>query len=144
VAKIVNIDEMIPEDVEIVYRGKTYVIPGDVDGATVFTLLNAFRELAILGTAARGGEDVSRKLDTVAKRLNKLLLGLFQISDPTLTELPFGTKSLPIVVREILVSFGLVPADDAVDPPTPKASIPKTRKPSSARSRKPARSRSAS
>lgn len=143
-AKIVNIDQMIPEDVEIVYRGKTYTIPGDVDGETVFTLLNQFRALAILGAESREGEDVTKKLDTAAKKLNELLLGLFQITDPELKELPFGTKSLPLVVREILVSFGLVQEDDAADPPKRATSIPKTRKPSSARAKRPAKSRSAS
>lgn len=120
-ANVVNIDEVLGEDLELVYRGETYTVPADLDGQTVFKLLSMYGNIAKLADDPRAN---AAKLEKIAQEMNDTLLGLFQLRRPELKELPFGTKSLPVVLREILKQLGVGP--EAGDPAGPPKRKPQT------------------
>lgn len=113
-ANIIQLDSLVPEDLEFTYRGESYVIPGDLDGETVLKLFRMFGQLAQL--MAKAGEDPgtetdARKAATEMRRISadvdKTLLELFRLRQPGIEKLPFGVKTMPIVIKTILEHLGL-------------------------------------
>jgi hypothetical protein len=127
-ARIIDLDAVVPEDIEFNYRGDTFAIPGDIDVEQTFRIIRMFEE-------AQTAEEEGASLD-VRERLNLIvrdeLLALFQVRDPELIELPFGTIAYQHVLVTVLTQLGLqVMSPEAVNPPTPKTptrAIPKSRR----------------
>jgi hypothetical protein len=120
-AEIVDLDALVPDDIEFKYQGKTYTLPGDIETERVFQLFKLFRELL----DAQQGTDVDPE-DVVAAVANvkRVLLELFQQRDPELKEVPFGVSALPIVMQRLLQRLGVnVSEDGEASPPVGK--VPK-------------------
>jgi hypothetical protein len=115
-ARIVNLDDYVPEDVDFTYRGSNYILPGDVDVDQTFELLSLFIE----AEDAQAG-DLKRK-HAYNKKVQATLLKLFQVRQPELENLPFGQMALSVVLRETLVVLGLIVVEP--DPPVPPAPAP--------------------
>jgi hypothetical protein len=118
-AEIVDLDALVPDDIEFHYQGGTYVLPGDIATERVFQLFKLFKELL----EAQKGDDVDPE-DVVkaVSSVKRVLLELFQQRDPELKEVPFGTSALPIVMQKLLQRLG-VSIDEAgeASPPDGKA-----------------------
>ena len=111
----IELDEVIPEDITFAYKGKEYVIPGDIDVDTTFDLI------ALLG---RHGE-AEEKGDTpevraVNKEVEQKLLYLFRQRDPELEALPFGVIGYRFVLAQVLTSLGLLIVEEPATPPKPR------------------------
>lgn len=133
-ARIVDINALVPEDIVIRYGTppKDYRLPGDLSVETVFRLFEMFQALTTV-TGSDAGEVVGELRQRFGDIEHELLL-LFQQRDPKLEKLPFGIGALGQVLRVILGQLGLTVTDENPTPPTPT--------PSSARTRsKPARKR---
>lgn len=128
-AEIVDLDELVPDDIEFHYRGQTYLIPGDMESEQVLLLYKLLTELDKLATA-EGGEDVKR-LERQNRRVKQALLPIFQLRQPALKELPFGGLSLRIVIRQLLTQMGMIAIaePEPADPPTAPAKKPAMRVP---------------
>ena len=129
-AQITNLNELVPEDIVFQYGNPPveYVVPGDLDGETVFKLFRMFGSLAeLMGANVDDAAKTSRHVNRLSREVDATLLALFQIRQPDLEKLPFGFKSMPIVIRTIMQHLGLGVADDPS--PAPK------RKPQTGRKR---------
>lgn len=143
-AEIVQLDDLVPEDIVFVYREEEYVVPGDLDTETTLRVFKYLRNLVTLRDSREQG-DIPAEADVVkaASALQELLLSIFQIRNPSLTSIPFGAKSLPIVTERILGLLGIsTAAEDLVEEgapvPTGRASrSPKKSSPVSASKRTP-------
>lgn len=146
-AQIVNLDELVGGDLVFKYNDQDYKIPGDVSTAKVFEMFQAFSELQGM-TLTEDEEGIARAQELI----NSTLLSLFQVRQPDMEELPFGVRTLPIVIQEIMKLFGVDIVDDgdgsdALPPAptsrrsrttkssqTPKRAVPKSRRSSGSRS----------
>lgn len=122
----INLDDVVPEDIEFDYRGKTYTISGDLDVETTFKLIGLFGDLADAEVAGDRKKQLS-----VNGKLEQLLLDLFKEHDPSLEKLPFGVVAYRNVVTQLLGSLGLevIGGDPPADPskPTAKKRAPRRR-----------------
>lgn len=130
---IIELDSLVPDDIEIKFKGETYTIPGDLDTPTILSVFKHFQR--ILNESDTDDDTVT---DAVIEKaytdMNALLLEVFQIRRPDLKVLPFGQKSLPIVVATLLNSITEGEADEETDPtPAPANRSPRKKPPSSGR-----------
>src|SRR4051812_9427380 len=120
-ARIINLDELVPEDVEIRYRGGTYMLPGDVSTETIFKLFELYRTLA----SGVEDEDPAAVMARLRDRFGDIeaeLLSLFRQRQPELEAPPFGLSALGAVLRVILAHLGInIPEGSAPPPPRPPA-----------------------
>lgn len=116
-ARIIDLDAVVPEDIEFTYRGETYAIPGDIDVEQTFRIIRMFEE-------AQAAEANSAPIDE-RERLNLVirdeLLELFRVRNPDLADLPFGTIAYQHVLVTVLGQLGL----QVVGEPTPPEPRPK-------------------
>lgn len=130
--QIVDLDAIVPEDVTFSFRGKKYLLPGDLDVEHTYKLLRCFTAAG----KAEQGDDLGKR-ERAETQLRDALLELFRQRDPELAELPFGVKGLQIVLIEVLKAIGLEIQSGGEGPPTkpgPKRSRPSKRSPRSAKS----------
>lgn len=125
---IVDLDELVPDDIQFNYRGETYTIPGDL---RVDQTLDLYALLTRLANAeAKGG---AAEMKRILDKAEAALLPVFQVHQPEMVQLPFGAAGLGHVLRRVLTLIGLLqvvpPGDgDDTNPPTP-APAPGPRKP---------------
>src|SRR5581483_1330813 len=113
-AEVVDLDQLIPDDVEFKHRGKTYRVPGDIPTKQVFELYRLYQDLAEAETSTEADADAQER---ATEKVKDGLLRLFRVLQPELEELPFGAMSLTIVLQTILLKLGVV--QQAIDaPPT--------------------------
>lgn len=156
---IVNLGELVPG-----IEGKTfrlpqgdgfvdYHVPGDLDSETVFTFLALFEKMVeyeqevkkvrdeaeqkpdetSLAEVLAGQTDALHKL---TDEIKAKLLVVFQVANPELKSLPFGTATTMVVLGEILEMMGLAEKAHLPEPPRPpqnraarRATARKTTKP---------------
>ena len=115
-ARVINLDEIVPEDIEFSFRGENYAIPGDIDVDTTFDLVGIFGRFA--EAEAAGDTEAMR---AVNKELEGKLLRLFQLKDPGLESLPFGVIGYRHVLQAVLEAVGLqIVEGDPTPAPAPK------------------------
>lgn len=128
-AKEIDLDALIPDDLEFHYRGETYTIPGDVDTETVLRMFRMFQLLLETRDLAQGAADADAKkfgakIDKAYEEINSILLTLFQVNQPHLTALPFGVAAMPHVIAGVLQLLGVT-----ADPLTGESSEESTTSP---------------
>lgn len=121
-ARIIELDEYVPEDLQFNYRGQSLSIPGDLSVDDTFDLLALFAES---GRVEESG-DLKKQRD-YNKKLEQTLLAMFRRQQPDLERLPFGQRGLAQVLIEVLILLGLL-TRDVLDPPTRPASTPAPKK----------------
>lgn len=136
-ARIIDLDDLAPDDLTVRKGQQDYLLPGDPP-------LAMWLRVADAGDAfmASEGEDQRVALDGLSGRM----LELFQIRQPDMTELPFGTFGM------FRLLAGIYGTDPEPDPPKPRrngggASTTKTKRSSASSAAKPKtakRSRSSS
>lgn len=117
--EIVNLDDLVPPDVELTYRGKKYVIDGDTSVEDVFRLFALYRELAEAQAIEGNDEEQVEKVKAAFGRVQEHILKLLQKRTPDLDESPFGMKGTMEVIKIVLSKLGLGIVEDD-DPPTPR------------------------
>ena len=137
-AEIIDLDELVPDDIVFKYRGQQYTMAGDIDTETVFRLFRMYAEFA------EENEDADAAERTTIK-VKEFLLQLFQQRMPDLEALPFGVKSMPLVMQQVLSGLGVDATADPPPPPPPapggKTSTKRTRTGAAAKTRTSPRSR---
>lgn len=101
-AQIVDLDALVGGDLVFKYGGEELKIPGDISTERVFEVFHAFKELH--DVAEEGKPEEVERANTL---IREQLLKLFQIRQTEMTELPFGIKTTPIVIQEILKQLGV-------------------------------------
>lgn len=123
--EIRDLDDLVPEDVEYRYRGKTYTLPGDIDVEHTYRLVKLLGKSGELEAAQFAGETVFEEKPILEARqaldeqVANELLELFQQSDPELAALPFGVTAMRFVLVDVLKALGFefVPVEDEARPP---------------------------
>jgi hypothetical protein len=140
--QIVELDALVPDDIEFRYQGGKYVLPGDISVETTFRIQKLLLALNAAETAAVGVEDEKLQTKAIADQerltleVEELLLSLFRKRDPKLESLPFGVVGFQHVLSVVLVKlgFGDVALEDDADPPPKKAARKKSARSNSSRS----------
>jgi hypothetical protein len=141
-SNVVNLDEIVGTDIEFIFRGETYVFPGDPSTESVFGFIDLYSDLleaqqAAAEAAAKDGTNaqaLAGKRDEIKKLLDKArdgLLAMFQERDPDMKVLPFGHRSTMAVLQYALRQLGVTVPDAPEDPPAP---APKRKAPARASS----------
>ena len=130
-AEIIDLDELVPDDIEYTWKGQTYVLPGDIDVATTFRLAKLLRKLTA-AEEALVGEDVTEAMHDECERITldveEELLKLMQARDATLEKLPFGVQGFRVLLMHVLMKLGFQ-ATEPEPRPLPKRTVPRKRKP---------------
>ena len=114
---LVDLDKVVPEDITFQYRGREYVLDGDLATEDVLRLAQLLDQAQTAETA--GDLDAVQKLNP---KIKQELLKLFQRKDPTLEGLPFGAIAYQHVIAAVLELMGFVLVEE--DPPTPTPEKP--------------------
>jgi hypothetical protein len=144
VGNVYDLDDLIPKDIGLRFSGTEYRVPADLPIDTTYALFELFANMIEAQQEAVAGDGGNAdRATTAVKDLEQYVLGLFQIRQPKLPELPFGVAGLLAVVRVILIELGAISAE------TPEREAPErplaSRTPKRATSvKKPASRRSAS
>lgn len=144
-AELIDMDALVPEDLEIKYRGQTYVFPGDIDVHTTFVLqdlLDAFiaAEASILdGTPTKAQKDAYKQAVIATE---KELTALLRERDQEIEKFPFGATGFRVLLLQILMKLGFSFAETAA--PLEKRTVPKTKRTSRSKPSSTSRSRSKS
>jgi hypothetical protein len=124
-ARVVNLDDLVPADVTLTYRDVPYKLPGDPPVEYILGLWRAQQEIGQATT-------LEEQADATADLYDRLLR-VFQVADPAVTRLPFGFKSLAAITGLLMELYGLAPAEDEEDEeeepdPLPPAAPTKSRR----------------
>lgn len=132
-AEIVDLDALVGGDLTFKYEGDELKIPGDISTEKVFEIFEAFKQLSDVSV-----DGDPEAISSANKLISAQLLKMFQIRHPDMEKLPFGIKTLPVVIREILRLLGVTIRDEDGDEPTPllTPSTPTRKKPSSTRKKR--------
>jgi hypothetical protein len=123
-ATIVNLDELLPEDIVVTYRGKDYPLPGDIDVESVFRLFAIFTALTTQPIDGKP-EEMMEQIKSRFGDVNAELLALFRERQPDLEKLPFGIAGTGAVIKLILGQLGLSISNTG-DPTPPPRTAKKT------------------
>lgn len=94
-----DLDALVPEDLEIAYRGETYVLPGDLSSEDAFRMVR-YRSLLIEST------DVDEQEKNIQQVMN-FLLDMLRQKSPDLSSCPFGVFGSMKVLSRYLEHIGL-------------------------------------
>ena len=143
-SNIVNLEEVVPgiEGKTFTLGDKSYHVPGDLPTDTIFEMLALFEDLVKFqeeastqiakNTSAASVQKVREKLRELTDMIDAKLLAIFQIDQPDLESLPFGSKSTNYILGEIFEMVGLAskePLGALPAPPTPRPRATTPRKP---------------
>lgn len=146
-AKIIEIDTLVPEDIELNYRGKTYTVPGDISVPDVLKLFTAVQVVMADQTEVTDARAAQKKLDGVEREVLRII-NISRGPDEQLDKSPFGQRSLGIVLVEILKHLLPDMFEESSVPPSPTPAAiparPSTSKRKSSRSSPSVRARSKS
>lgn len=109
-ARLVNIRDLVPQDIEVQVGDTRYSIPGDLDGATVFEMLALWQE----GLDAEREQETGRIRDT-ALAFERFVFGLLKLRQPELEASPVGLVGARVIAQTVLVELGLVVLADQAD-----------------------------
>ncbi len=143
--QIVELDALVPDDIEFRYQGGKYVLPGDISVETTFHIQKLLLALNAAEQASMGTEDAQAQAKAVADQerltleIEELLLSLFRKHEPKLESLPFGVVGFQHVLSVVLVKlgFGDVAVGDDADPPPKRAARKTSARSNSSRSSSP-------
>ena len=118
-AKLIDLDPLVPDDIEFRYQGESYFVRGDI---TVERALRLLKLLGDLDEPAPPHDAPKKDLDEYEDRQGKSLLALeqelldlFQERQPELEELPVGIRGVAEVTIALLTALGVV-QEKAVEP----------------------------
>jgi hypothetical protein len=127
-ARIIELDALVPDDVVFQLNGKKYAVPGDPDVEMILRLIklsarvgDADNTVAKAGTPAAMAK-AQKTQEDAATELRDELLGLFQVRQPDMERLPFGMIALQHVLAELFREVGLVSDEEVPTKATRKNS----------------------
>jgi hypothetical protein len=127
-SNIVDLEEVVPGIAGMTFKlaGHEYHVPGDLPTDTTLELLGLFEELIAFevesaeAMAKNPSTEVITKIREGLKKTNDMieerLLAVFQIAQPDLEKLPFGSKSTNYVLGEIFAMVGIASKADPAGP----------------------------
>lgn len=98
-----DLDELVPEDLEITYRGAVYTLPGDLASEDAFRLVR-YRNLI-------GESDTVAAQEKNVQQIMSFLLDMLRQRSPDLDACPFGVFGSMKVVARYLEHIGLEVSD---------------------------------
>ncbi len=104
--RIVNLDDLVPDDIVFVHEGNEYAVPGDLDTETALRLLSFMEPLENIAPDGTDPDEAQRLIDQHNKAIERVLLEIFQRRQPHLDRLPFGKVATQHVLLQLLISCG--------------------------------------
>lgn len=142
-ARLINLDALVPDDVIVAYQGTEYRLPGDLSTKDVFYLMRTYERLGELAREDDGETPPTRDdQEKIIGDAQGELLRLFQIRQPDLEQFPFGFATFGMLLGAILTEYGFL-GEAATDDGAEGDARPPARSPRSTGSRpssKPSRS----
>lgn len=108
-ARIIDLDEIIPENLTLRYRAVDYDVPGDPPLEYVLALWEASRR-------AQEELTLDEQVETM-QGVHDHLLRVFQVCNPSLLHLPFGAAGLVAVSNVLFGMYGLLSTDAEEETP---------------------------
>lgn len=108
-ARIIDLDALVPDDVEVVFGGETYPLPGDIPVELMLQVEAASQRLNTITDNEEGQDALGGLYDAV--------LELFRIRRPELESVPIGLKQCVMLIGQLY----------AVEEPTPDPPKPARR-----------------
>lgn len=105
-ARIIDLDTLVPEDVEVVINGETYLLPGDIPVELMLQVEAATQRLNTVTDNEEGQDVLGGLLDAVTE--------LFRIRQPDLETVPIGLKQCVMLIGQLYSA-----EEQPVDPPKP-------------------------
>lgn len=142
-SNVINLEEVVPGISDTIFKmpdGTELVVPGDLPTETTFELLalfgdlvqfqeNAAEKVAAESSSSDVVAEVRSDLKKVTDLIDAKLLAIFQIRQPDLKVLPFGSKSTNYVLGAIFEMVGIAsptqPAGPLKPPPPTKPRKPR-------------------
>lgn len=121
-AEIIEVDALVPDDMEFRFRGGTYTLPGDISVTDTFRM----QKLIVALAQAEEAENLPEQ-ERLTLEVEAFLLGLFRLRNPELESLPFGSRGFTVVLGVILTKLGFGVPDEN-PPPATRTTKPRSRK----------------
>jgi hypothetical protein len=120
--RLIDIDELLPDDWAIRLGGQVYPMPGDLPVETVLRLHQLYERAG--DSAARGGDDDG--LEALSE-LHDHVVDIIRVRTPD-ADLQLGPQAMGQLVTHILMQFGGTPTEGGQkNPPARRAQTPQTR-----------------
>lgn len=104
--RIIDLDTLVPDDVDVVVNGETFRLPGDIPVETMLQVEAATQRLNTVTDQEEGQDALGGLYDAV--------LDLFRIRQPDLDSVPIGLKQCVLLIGQLYAV-----EDSAPDPPRP-------------------------
>lgn len=121
--RIIDLDEAIPQDIEVVLNGETYLLPGDIPVPDMLAMESLTRRF--------DAEKDAEKLGEIVGEMNEQVIELFRVRQPDIEDLPMSAKQLFQVVTAVYMSSDESDENEggkaAVNPKKPATSRRKTK-----------------
>lgn len=105
--RIIDLDKIVPDDIEVVLQGDTYLLPGDIPVELMLRVEHATQQLNSVTDSDEGQNVLADLLDAV--------VDLFRIRQPDVDQVPIGLRQAVMLISQIYS----VQEDPAPDPPRP-------------------------
>jgi hypothetical protein len=130
--QIIELDDLVPDAIEFRYKGKSYILPGDITVETTFRL----NKLLIALTEAEADPKKMAQQEKLTLEVEEVLLELFRQTDHELKSLPLGVVGFQHVLSFLLakLGFGQQDVEDDADPPPNRAARRKSARSNTSRS----------
>ena len=113
--RLIDLDTLVGEDIEVKLAGETYLLPSDIPAESMVRLISLYQR------AGEGEED-----DNVAtlEAISDEVLTLFQIRQPDLEYIPIGIKGAFALLTKLMDLYNDAPEGEPdaapLDRPAPK------------------------
>lgn len=111
-----NLDDHQPDDIEIIFRGSTYDIPGEIPVPAIVRMLRIKTRIEAAGGDIDVLADEVEGLVESGDALRPGIMELIRVRQPDAPTLPLGVGDVVTIIEFLVASFGV---DDTITDATP-------------------------
>ena len=116
---VIDLREMVPRDITLVFDDAEWQLPGDLPNDVVWDLYGLLLEVAQIPdvpASAPGAKRALAQVRQIDERIQAILLVLLKQRHPELDRLPFGSITSRVVTEEVLRRIGFLRPEDEEEP----------------------------
>lgn len=127
--RLIDLDTLVGEDIEVKLAGETYLLPSDIPSESMVRLISLYQ---------RAGEDESDDNVETLQAISEEVLILFQIRQPDLDYVPIGIQGTFALLTKLMELYNSAPEGGDDDAPLAPKKAPRSSNGSSRSSKRPA------